>query len=91
MIYQRVAYLMRTGHADSVDQIVATNYGVLAADLAQKGDWGNMVAVLGGRYATVPISTLGDGVKRVDVERFYDERAYKPKVDDVLGLPLFMH
>jgi ATP-dependent phosphofructokinase / diphosphate-dependent phosphofructokinase len=91
VIYQRVAYLMRTGAPDSVDQIVATNYGVLAADLADRGDWGKMVAVLGGRYATVPLSALGDGVKRVDVDRFYDARAYKPKVDDVLGLPLFMH
>ena len=59
--------------------------------LAQQGKWGNMVAVLGGRYATVPISTLGDGVKRVDINRFYDARAYKPKVESVLGLPLFMH
>jgi 6-phosphofructokinase 1 len=91
VIYQRVAYLMRTGAPDSVDQIVATNYGVLAADLVQKGEFGKMVAVLGGRYATVPISTLGDGIKRVDIDRFYDARAYKPKVDDVLGLPLFMH
>ncbi len=91
VIYQRVAYLMRTGAPDSVDQIVATNYGVLAADFAQKGEWGQMVAVLGGRYSAVPISTLGEGVKRVDTQRFYDARAYKPKVENVHGLPLFMH
>src|SRR5207244_8664297 len=33
VIYQRLAYLMRSGAPDSLDQLVANNYGSLAADL----------------------------------------------------------
>jgi 6-phosphofructokinase 1 len=50
-----------------------------------------MVAVLGGRYTAVPVETLADGVKRVDVDRFYDQDAYRPRVTRVLGLPMFLH
>ena len=34
MIYQPLAYLMRSGSPDSLDLMVATNYAVMAADLA---------------------------------------------------------
>ncbi len=91
VIYQRIAYLMRSGAPDSVDQLVANTFGVLAADLAHDGDYGKMCALLGGRYAAVPLATLGEGVKRVDVERFYDVEQYRPKVASVLGLPMFLH
>ena len=37
IIYQQVAYLMRSGSADSLDLMVATNYAVMAADLALEG------------------------------------------------------
>jgi 6-phosphofructokinase 1 len=30
-------------------------------------------------------------VKRVDVDRFYDVDKYRPKVDDVLGKPMFLY
>src|SRR5690349_12054663 len=69
VIYQRLAYLMRSGAPDSLDLIVAKNFGSLAADLLRRNEAGNMVAVVGGRYAAVPIATTGEGEKRVDVPR----------------------
>ena len=91
VIYQRLAYLMRSGAPDSLDQLVANNYGSLAADLLRHSDAGKMVAVVDGRYTAVPIEVGGAAKKRVDVERFYDIENYRPKVADVLGMPMFLH
>jgi 6-phosphofructokinase 1 len=91
VIYQRLAYLMRSGAPDSLDQLVANNYGSLAADLLRRGERGKMVAVVDGRYTAVPIEVGGAAKKRVDVERFYDAENYRPKVADVMGMPMFLH
>lgn len=91
VIYQRLAYLMRSGAPDSLDLIVARNYGALTADLLRRGDSGLMVAVVDGRYNAVPIMVTGEGQKRVDVARFYDANEYRPKVAEVMGTPMFLH
>jgi 6-phosphofructokinase 1 len=91
VIYQRLAYLMRSGTPDSLDLIVAKNFGSLTADLVHRGDPGKLIAVLDGRYTAVPILLSGEGRKRVDVPRFYDVQAYRPKVADVMGMPMFLH
>jgi 6-phosphofructokinase len=90
-IYQRLAYLMRSGAPDSLDQLVANNFGSLAADLLRRGETGTMVAVVDGRYTAVPVEMGGIAKKRVDVERFYDPQNYRPKVADVMGMPMFLH
>ncbi|HEX8411883.1 MAG TPA: 6-phosphofructokinase [Thermoanaerobaculia bacterium] len=91
VIYQRLAYLMRSGAPDSLDLIVARNYGSLAADLVRRGDTGQMVAVVDGRYNAVPLELTGEGSKRVDITRFYDPNEYRPKVAEVMGMPMFLH
>jgi 6-phosphofructokinase 1 len=91
VIYQRLAYLMRSGAPDSLDQLVANNFGSLAADLLRRGQTGKMVAVVDGRYTAVPLEITGEMKKRVDVDRFYDAAAYRPKVADVMGMPMFLH
>ena len=91
VIYQRLAYLMRSGAPDSLDQLVANNFGSLAADLLRRGESGKMVAVVGGRYDAVPIELGGRQKKRVDVDHFYDVANYRPKVADVMGMPMFLH
>jgi 6-phosphofructokinase len=91
VIYQRLGYLMRSGPPDALDRLVASNYANLAADLVLAGESGRLVAITGGRYTTVPISTVGAGTKQVDVERFYDRASYRPKIINVLDLPMFLH
>jgi ATP-dependent phosphofructokinase / diphosphate-dependent phosphofructokinase len=91
VIYQQLAYLMRSGSPDSLDLMVATNYAVIAADLAVEGDAGRMVALRNGTYTTVPISATREGVKRVDVDELYDVDEYRPKVRHVLGKPMFLY
>jgi ATP-dependent phosphofructokinase / diphosphate-dependent phosphofructokinase len=90
-IYQRLAYLMRSGAPDSLDQLVANNFGSLAADLVSRGETGRMVAVVDGRYTALPLEVSGEAKKRVDIGRYYDAEEYRPKVADVMGMPMFLH
>jgi ATP-dependent phosphofructokinase / diphosphate-dependent phosphofructokinase len=91
IIYQQIAYLMRSGSPDSLDLMVATNYAVMAADLALERSSGRMVALRNGSYTTVPISATREGVKRVDVDELYDADQFRPKVRHVTGKPMFLY
>ncbi|CAN5290271.1 6-phosphofructokinase [soil metagenome] len=91
IVAQQVGYLMRSGRPDSLDLMVATNYAVMAADLAVEGSRGRMVALRSGTYTNVPISETGEGARRVDVDALYDREAYQPKVRHVGGKPMFLY
>jgi 6-phosphofructokinase len=91
IIYQQLAYLMRSGSPDSLDLMVAMNFAVMAADLALEREIGRMVSLRNGTYTTVPISATREGVKRVDVDELYDAAEYRPKVRHVLGKPMFLY
>jgi len=91
IIFQQLGYLMRSGSPDSLDLMVATNYAVMAADLAIDGSSGRMVALRGGTYSNVPISVTKEGVKRVDIDELYDVDAFRPKVRHVAGKPMFLY
>jgi 6-phosphofructokinase 1 len=90
-IYQQVAYLMRSGAPDSVDLMVGFNYAHMAMDLVQEQNFGRMVALKDGKYTNVPVSSLSEGVKRVDVDELYDVEAYRPKVRRVNQKPMFLY
>jgi 6-phosphofructokinase 1 len=91
IIHQQLAYLMRSGEPDALDRMVATSYANLATDLIIKYEFGKMVALLEGKYTTVPIDTLAKGIKRVDVEELYDSEQYRPKVASIFGKPMFLY
>ena len=91
VLYQPVAYLMRSGPPDSLDLMVATNYAVMAANLVMGGNSGRMVALAGGTYTHVPLEVTGEGERRVDVDELYDINEYRPKVRHVLGKPMFLY
>jgi ATP-dependent phosphofructokinase / diphosphate-dependent phosphofructokinase len=90
-INQTFAYLMRSGSPDSLDLMVANNYAMMATDLAIEGQSGRMVALRGGTYTNVPISVIGEGVKRVDVGEMYDTAQYRPMIRHVGGKPMFLY
>ncbi len=90
IIYQRIAYLMRSGAPDSLDLMVAFNYAHMAMDMILRGQSGRMVALRGGVYTDVPISMVMQGRKQVDVGELYDIVQYKPKVRHVAGMPMFL-
>ncbi|HUG87276.1 MAG TPA: phosphofructokinase, partial [Actinomycetota bacterium] len=91
IVEQQLGYLVRSGSPDSLDLMVATNYAVMAADLALEGSSGRMVALRGGTYTNVPISVTREGVKRVDVDELYDADRYRPKLRHVGGKPMFLY
>ena len=88
---QRLAYLMRSGPPDSLDRIVANNFAGLAYESVQQGKSGLLMAIRGGRYATVPVSAVTEGRRQVDVAELYDTVEYRPRVSHVLGKPMFLY
>jgi 6-phosphofructokinase 1 len=91
IIFQQLSYLMRSGAPDSLDLMVAINYANMAVNLAAKGISGRMVALSGGTYTDVPISTVTAGQKRVDVRELYDVEQYRPKARTIVGKPMFLY
>ncbi len=90
IMYQQLAYLMRSGAPDSLDRMVAMSYGHLAIQLIRRNEYGKMVALHGGKYTTVPIEMIMAGKKRVDVPAYYDIENYRPKIRDFMGVPMFL-
>jgi 6-phosphofructokinase 1 len=91
ILYQQVSYLMRSGAPDSLDLMVAVNYANMAMLLIRRGASNRMVALRNGTYTSVPISTIMQGLKRVDVDELYDSENYVPKVRHVDGKPMFLY
>ncbi len=91
ILYQQVAYLMRSGAPDSVDLMVGFNFANMAMDLIVEGNTGRMVAIQKGIYTNVPLDTVSQGVKRVDVDELYDVEEYRPKIRHVDGKPMFLY
>jgi len=90
IIYQQLAYLMRSGAPDSLDLMVAFNFAHMAMDMVLKGQSGRMVALRGGVYTDIPISMIMQGRKQVDVGELYDIENYRPKIRHVAGMPMFL-
>ncbi len=90
ILYQQLAYLMRSGAPDSLDRMVATCYGHLAVQLINGGETGRMVVLNDGRYTSIPLGMILSGQKRVDVARFYDISNYRPKIKEHIGMPMFL-
>jgi 6-phosphofructokinase 1 len=90
-INQSLAYLMRAGAPDALDQMVAKSYGALAVQMIEEGHTGIMTVLRDGNYATVAADTCITGRKRVDVEAFYDAEAYRPRIAKVIDKPMFFY
>jgi len=88
--YQALGYLMRCGAPDALDRMVAMNFANLAMDMLLHGASGVMVALQEGKYTTVGLNAVVEGVKRVEVDKFYDKKEYRPRVRGVQGVPMFL-
>lgn len=88
---QRLAYLMRSGAPDSLDRLVAYNFGNMAYELLDEHQHGQMVSIHDGRYTTVPVEIASTGRRQVNVREFYDSEEYMPIVRGVRGKPMFLY
>jgi 6-phosphofructokinase 1 len=91
ILNQKLSYLMRAGPPDSVDRMVAMNYGTMAVQLLADGEHGLMMAIQDGKYTTVPGDTCIKGKRRVDVEALYDTGQYRARIDRIRGKPFFLY
>lgn len=91
ILNQQVSYLMRSGTPDSLDLMVAVNFANVAINLIKGGERNRLVALRNGTYTSVPMSTITQGLKRVDVAELYDRDNYRPKVRHVEGKPMFLY
>jgi 6-phosphofructokinase 1 len=90
-VVQELAYLMRAGEPDAMDRMAGFAFGGLAVQLLQAGIRARMVALKDGSYAHVPIGTLLEGAKSVDVTGLYDPAAYRAKLQRIEGMPMFLY
>ena len=82
VFFQQLTYLMRTGMPDGQDLLGATNFGMMAARLLKEGRFGRMTAFCHDQTWThVDLNLAVQGVKTVDVDKWYDAQEYKPTVD----------
>ena len=90
-LYQQLAYLMRSGAADSLDLMVAVTFANMAMDLVNRRNFGHMVSLQDGLYTYVPADTPGKSTRTVDVDELYDRTEYKPKLRKARGKPMFLY
>ena len=63
-----LGHIQRGGTPTASDRVLATNYGVHAAELVAAGRWGRMVALQGGVITSVPIEDVADKVRCVPLD-----------------------
>jgi ATP-dependent phosphofructokinase / diphosphate-dependent phosphofructokinase len=90
-VNSELTYDLRSGEADSLDQMVAITYANICVDLIRDGGvTGRMMAIQDGKYVHVAIPDPGQGPRQVDVEEMYDVSRYRPQYHDRLGRPLLL-
>jgi 6-phosphofructokinase 1 len=87
---QSLAYLLRSGEPDALDKLVATNFGMMAIQLINEKKWGKMTAIVDGNYALMDAGRVIEGTKRIDIDTMYDRSAYRPKITNILGRPMYL-
>lgn len=61
-----LGHVQRGGSPTAFDRVLATRFGVAAADLVHAGRFGQMVALRGRNIEAVPLSVVAEGRKPVD-------------------------
>ncbi len=90
VMFQQLGYVIRSGAPDTLDRMVATSYGIMAADEVARGRSGRLVALQGGSYTSIELATVAGGQRKIDVDAFYDAQQYRPKVRAIEGQPMFL-
>jgi len=89
-VNSELTYDLRSGEADSLDQMVSITFANIAVDLIRDGGIkGRMMAIVDGKYAHVPIPEPGNP-RKVDVATMYDIERFRPQYHDRLGRPLLL-
>lgn len=90
IIFQNLGYLVRCGRPDPLDVMVTFNFANLGIELAAQKKFGNLVRIKDGCYSYAPMSILSQGLKRVEVDKFYDVEQYRANIRSVLNMPMYL-
>ena len=85
-----LTYDLRSGEADSLDQMVAITFANVAMDLVCEGAHGRMTAIQDGKYTHAPLPDPQLGPRKVDIERMYNVERFRPHYSNKLGTPLLL-
>jgi 6-phosphofructokinase 1 len=78
---QPLTFLLRTGSPDGQDLLGAANFALTAARLLKNESYGRMAAFVHDEMWTdVDLKLAAEGVKTVDVEAWYDQDNYRPRL-----------
>jgi 6-phosphofructokinase len=83
-----LTYDLRSGPPDTIDQIVATTFGNIAAELILDGKSGRMTGIQNGCYVHTALPDTSLGPRKVNIEKLYDTQRYRPIYGSKLGMPL---
>jgi phosphofructokinase-like protein len=61
-----LGHVQRGGTPTAFDRVLATRFGVHAADMVAKGEWGKMAALRGNAIVSVPLAEATSHLKTVD-------------------------
>src|ERR671923_1664662 len=89
VVNQRLGYLVRSGDPDALDSIVPMAFGNLALQLVLKKQYGRLVSIHRGIYDSVPITSVTEEKKVVDVKKYYNPDRLRP-IYNFDGAPLFI-
>jgi 6-phosphofructokinase 1 len=69
-----LGHLQRGGPPSAADRVLATRYGIKAAEMVIDQQWGQMAALRGQQVVAVPLTEALTAIKRQDL-RYYQEAA----------------
>jgi 6-phosphofructokinase 1 len=61
-----LGHVQRGGTPTAFDRVLATRFGVHAADMVARGEWGNMAALRGNQVVSVPLAEATKQLKTLD-------------------------
>ena len=64
----KLGYVQRGGSPSPFDRVLATRFGVIAYEMIQAEQWGQMAAIRGNKIVTVPLEEAVSELKRLDEE-----------------------
>jgi 6-phosphofructokinase 1 len=85
-----LTYDLRSGEADSLDQMVAITFANVAMDLVRDGVRGRMTAIQDGKYTHAPLPDPKLGPRKVNLEKMYNLERFRPHYSGKLGEPLLL-
>ncbi len=65
-----LGHIQRGGTPTAFDRVLGTRFGVHAADMVARGEWGKMAALQGGKIVSVPLEEATKSLKTVDPATF---------------------